>query len=217
MCYAARRHCQQRRLGREPPRLGKNAEPVVSPGGKDDFMPPASSPRHTIAALTVPLGLKAKEAGEEDEGVIRLEAEKAERARIEERTTLRHRNTSRWSKRILRRGALAIDEGSKAAIEEQLRMHQELRRKLAPQEGEESDEDGEASSGNSSEGEEAAGQKPARNAKAVEQLRSLLEQGEGEGEGEKPKGLLGLPFMRRAAERQRQEAQESHPPDGAGT
>lgn len=58
------------------------------------------------------LGGQAGDGEEEEEGMLRLDAEKAEKARILERANLRHRNTTAWSKRILRRGALAIDEGS---------------------------------------------------------------------------------------------------------
>jgi U3 small nucleolar RNA-associated protein 14 len=40
------------------------------------------------------------------------------------------RNTSRWARRALKRGATIIDENTKAAVAEQLRMGEALRRKI---------------------------------------------------------------------------------------
>lgn len=71
---------------------------------------------------------KAGEAG--DEEFIRLAAEDAELARAKERLTLRHRNSSRWARRALKRGMDVMDEGTKAAVAEQLRLGEELRQKV---------------------------------------------------------------------------------------
>ena len=71
---------------------------------------------------------KAGEAG--DEEFIRLAAEDAELARAKERLTLKHRNSSRWARRALKRGMDVMDEGTKAAVAEQLRLGEELRRKV---------------------------------------------------------------------------------------
>ena len=72
---------------------------------------------------------KAGEAG--DEEFIRLAAEDAELARAKERLTLKHRNSSRWARRALKRGMDVMDEGTKAAVAEQLRLGEELRRKVS--------------------------------------------------------------------------------------
>lgn len=54
---------------------------------------------------------------------------KAERRRAEERMTLRHKNTSKWVKRQLKRGEDKRNPNTRAAIEEQLRTHEQLRRR----------------------------------------------------------------------------------------
>ena len=61
------------------------------------------------------------------------EHEKAERLRAEERMTLRHKNTSKWAKRLLQRKDL--DPQSRAALEEQLRLGQQLRKKITMENG----------------------------------------------------------------------------------
>ena len=74
--------------------------------------------------------LKAGDTGDED--IIRLAAEDAELARAKERLTLKHRNSSKWARRALKRGMDVMDEGTKAAVAEQLRLGEELRRKVLP-------------------------------------------------------------------------------------
>jgi len=49
---------------------------------------------------------------------------------LQERLTLKHRNTSRWARRALKRGATLHDPGTKAAIAEQMRLGQALKRKI---------------------------------------------------------------------------------------
>ena len=49
--------------------------------------------------------------------------------RAQERMLLKHKNTSRWAKRAIKKG-LAHLPGTKEAIAEQLRIGQELRRKI---------------------------------------------------------------------------------------
>ena len=43
---------------------------------------------------------------------------------------MKHRNTSKWARRALKRGINVMDEGTKDAIAEQLRVGQELRQKV---------------------------------------------------------------------------------------
>ncbi|CAM9541141.1 unnamed protein product, partial [Phaeothamnion confervicola] len=54
--------------------------------------------------------------------------EKEAQQRAEERLTLRHKNTSKWVKKALRRGK-QIDPSTRAAVSEQLQLGQELMRK----------------------------------------------------------------------------------------
>ena len=75
--------------------------------------------------------LQARKAGEaNEEDFLRLAAEDAELSRARERLTLKHRNSSRWARRALRRGVDVMDPGTKAALEEQLRLGEQLRRKV---------------------------------------------------------------------------------------
>ena len=56
--------------------------------------------------------VQAKKAGEMgDADFLRLAAEEAELQRAKERLTLKHRNTSQWARRALRRGINVMDEG----------------------------------------------------------------------------------------------------------
>ncbi|KAG1338720.1 putative U3 small nucleolar RNA-associated protein 14 [Cocos nucifera] len=57
-------------------------------------------------------------------------AMKQEFKRAEERMTLKHKNNSKWAKRILQRGLKVQDEGTRAAIAEQLHKHELLTRKV---------------------------------------------------------------------------------------
>ena len=73
--------------------------------------------------------------------VVQAQAEEDEFRRARERLTLKHRNTSRWARRALRRGlSLATDE-QRDAIHEQLRLGRELKAKAATtRNGSDSDE-----------------------------------------------------------------------------
>lgn len=74
---------------------------------------------------------KQTEGGEEkDADAQRRAAEEAEFQRAKERLTLKHRNTSRWARRALKRGVRAMDDGTKEALAEQLRLGQELRQRV---------------------------------------------------------------------------------------
>ena len=43
---------------------------------------------------------------------------------------MKHKNTSKWARRALKRGINVMDQGTKDAIAEQLRLGQELRQKV---------------------------------------------------------------------------------------
>ncbi|KAJ7138400.1 hypothetical protein O6H91_Y555400 [Diphasiastrum complanatum] len=141
------------------------------------------------------------------------EALKQEYKRAQERMTLKHKNTSRWAKRILERGLKAhSDDGTRDAIAEQLRAHRQLTRKMHSATGSSSDDDT-ASEDDDDENvqngenglvlEKKSGSKILAKAK-VATLKFL----EGDEEAEIPNtGLFALPFMSRAIEKKRKEAQ----------
>ncbi|KAA8496059.1 U3 small nucleolar RNA-associated protein 14-like A [Porphyridium purpureum] len=118
--------------------------------------------------------------------------EKAERRRVEERMTLRHRNNSKWVKRQLQRGTGQHDTSVKDAINEQLQLERELKRKTKATH---SDSEGESDS-------------------EFESGYSSLDDGEqkqdaasgGTKERAPRKGLFNMNFMQRAMEKRRQEA-----------
>ena len=57
--------------------------------------------------------MQAQKAGEMgDTEFLRLAAEEAEFKRVKERLTLKHKNTSQWARRALRRGINVMDEGT---------------------------------------------------------------------------------------------------------
>ncbi|KXZ48222.1 hypothetical protein GPECTOR_29g127 [Gonium pectorale] len=158
----------------------------------------------------------AAEAGPDgDVDGERAAAIEAEFQRAKERLTLRHRNSSRWARRALKRGQLDLDAGTKAAIADQLQLGQQLRRKIEGRKGSGSDEDGSDSdaSTSASDGEGERGGGGLGRAVPGGKLRSAaLDILKGNGpldEAELPKkGLLALPFMKRALERRRLAAQQ---------
>lgn len=50
--------------------------------------------------------------------------------RLQERLTLKHKNTSRWARRAIKRGQTLADAGTRAAVAEQLRLGEELRQRV---------------------------------------------------------------------------------------
>jgi U3 small nucleolar RNA-associated protein 14 len=121
-----------------------------------------------------------------DQGADSSAAEKRERDRIKERMTLKHRNTSKWVTRQLHRGG-GKEKGTRQAIEQQLRLAEDLKRKVERLSG--SSDDGE---GDSSGNEEAA-----------DALRQGVEKHESEVEH---KGLHGMAFMKRARDKGKAQA-----------
>jgi U3 small nucleolar RNA-associated protein 14 len=65
-----------------------------------------------------------------DPEVAKEYAMKQEFDRAEERMTLKHKNTSKWAKKVLKRGLEKQDEGTRAAIAEQLHLNTLLSRKI---------------------------------------------------------------------------------------
>lgn len=113
----------------------------------------------------------------------------AERNRAEERMRLRHKNTSKWVRRQLQRGESKRNPETKAAIEEQLRLHEELRRKQEGAGGSDSDSDDD--------------KEPEELEKELEEIEKELHQGS---EAKPKKGIMGMKFMQVAEEKKRKEA-----------
>ncbi|KAK4342942.1 hypothetical protein RND71_038758 [Anisodus tanguticus] len=152
---------------------------------------------------------RLKQAGnaiETDPEAAKEQAMKQEFKRAEERLTLKHKNSSKWAKRILKRGLDLQDEGTRDAIHEQLNQHALLSRKSNNMKGssssseESSDEDDldEASDGS----DQDAAVKLLR--KAKDKTTQVLE-----GDEELPaSGVLSLPFMVRGLKRRKEAANE---------
>ena len=85
-------------------------------------------------AMKVIDGETGEEIGDDDAALEGLDPDnsaeaKREYLRAQERMLLKHKNTSRWAKRAIKKG-LAHLPGTKEAIAEQLRIGQELKRKI---------------------------------------------------------------------------------------
>mmetsp|Transcript_5357 Transcript_5357/g.11731 ORF Transcript_5357/g.11731 Transcript_5357/m.11731 type:complete len:1130 (-) Transcript_5357:373-3762(-) len=148
----------------------------------------------------------------------------AEFERAKERLTLKHRNTSKWARRALKRGLTVMDEGTKAALAEQLRTGDALRKRIeglrsSKGAGSGSDSEGTSASdiddGEEGEGAElgafaAANKGRGMSSKAKAAALEILEGGgkEGDEPAVPTKGLFSLPFMVRALQRQRQAAKD---------
>ncbi|KAL7545686.1 hypothetical protein ACHAWF_009036 [Thalassiosira exigua] len=137
---------------------------------------------------------------EDPDGVAERERiEREEMERMEERMTLAHKNTSKWARRMLRRGKhMGVDE--RKALSLQIARGEELRRKAS---GEAGPDEGEGSDG------ETEGDLLAK-------ARDVLLEGGDEDDAEegggtkdaKKKGLFQLEFMKRGMESQRRRARE---------
>lgn len=109
--------------------------------------------------------------------------------------TLKHKNSSRWAKRILSRGLDAQDEGTRAAIAEQLHQHASLTRKMNTLKDSSSSSSSDESSDEDYSDDQSEDKNHSRASKLLERakdktLKTL------EDEDEAPNnGLLALPFM----------------------
>lgn len=104
--------------------------------------------------------------------------------------TLKHKNKNKWARRILDRGSKAQDDGTRAAISEQLHQHALLTRKInsmrdsSSSDDSSGDEDDDLSVGSDQEGATKLLER------AKEKTLQVLD------EDEMPKsGVLSLPFM----------------------
>ncbi|XP_057822016.2 uncharacterized protein C57A7.06 [Cryptomeria japonica] len=134
-------------------------------------------------------------------------AMKQEFKRAEERMTLRHKNTSKWAKRAVKRGLQIQDEGTKAALAEQLRMNTLLTRKIH------SMNDDSSSDESSSEDDYNAEILPGSDGKLKSHIiarakEDTLKVLEGEEEDIPKSGILSLPFMVRGMEKRKKQAHD---------
>ncbi|CAN6289489.1 unnamed protein product [Urochloa humidicola] len=142
--------------------------------------------------------LKAETAFEADPEAMKDYAMKQELKRAEERMTLKHKNTSKWAKRILKRGLSVQDEGTRAAIAAQLQQNALLTRKMNSMKDDSSSEE-------SSEDDEDESDSEARILnRGKEKILKVLEE-----DKEIPNsGVFSLPFMERAMKKQEEAAYE---------
>jgi U3 small nucleolar RNA-associated protein 14 len=129
-------------------------------------------------------------AMEQDEDLAQELKEKEEVARIQERMTLAHKNTSKWAKRILKRGK-NVDIDTRRALSAQLKRGDDLRRKMmGSDDDEDSDDDDE-------------------NEDLVESARKVLQDIDDDSDPTNGKtGLFKLSFMQKGVQKQREQARE---------
>ncbi|XP_030532646.2 uncharacterized protein C57A7.06 [Rhodamnia argentea] len=140
---------------------------------------------------------------EMDPEAAKEQAMKQEFKRAEERMTLKHKNSSKWAKRILQRGLTTQDEGTRAAISEQLHQHALLTRKMnSMKDGSSSEESSDEYDDENSVGSDQ--DKENLLAKAKEKTLKVFEE-----DDEVPNtGVLSLPFMARGLKKKRDAAVE---------
>ncbi|MCL7028146.1 hypothetical protein MKW94_029812 [Papaver nudicaule] len=130
---------------------------------------------------------------------------KQELERAEERMTLKHKNNSKWAKRAIRRGLATQDEGTRAAISNQLNQHAILTRKMNTMKDNSSSDDSSDSEDDDDLEAVADQHGPLKLVtRAKEKTLKILEE-----EDEAPKsGVLSLPFMVRGNERRKKAVDE---------
>ena len=151
------------------------------------------------------------ENGLDSEG--RTAEERREYFRVRERVLLKHRNTSRWAKRAIKKG-IAHLPGTREAMAEQHRLAQQLKQKVNAPGDDSSDEDG-ANRDSESEFESGSEEKEdpeQRRKRAKQKALDALYQANG-GDEDLPeglsKGVFALPFMKRAQEKKKLETTEA--------
>jgi U3 small nucleolar RNA-associated protein 14 len=103
---------------------------------------------------------------------------------------LRHKNSSKWAKRIVKRGLNILDDATRAAFAEQLQKHGELKRKMNSMKGNASSSEEESSDDEDEEKDEIKRALKSLN-KAKDKTAKVLDDRD-----EAPKkGLFALPFM----------------------
>lgn len=137
---------------------------------------------------------RAKESEIEAEAIdnpdiLRELEEKEELGRMKERMTLAHKNTSKWAKRILKRGK-NVDADTRKALSAQLKRGDDLRKKMTH-------------ASNAGDSDESESEDLVNAAAKVLQETQNDEEDTGE-----RKGLFKLKFMKKGIEKQRAKAKE---------
>jgi len=151
------------------------------------------------------------ENGLDSEG--RTQEERREYFRVRERVLLKHRNTSRWAKRAIKKG-IAHLPGTREAMAEQHRLANQLKQKVNAPGDASSDDDSDKSSDSESESvsdsEDEDPEKRRRRAKqkALDALYDAKGGDENLPEG-LSKGVFALPFMKRAQEKKKMQTAEA--------
>ncbi|XP_022149059.1 U3 small nucleolar RNA-associated protein 14 homolog A [Momordica charantia] len=133
-------------------------------------------------------------------------AMKQEFKRAEERMTLKHKNSSRWAKRILSRGLDAQDEGTRAAIADQLHQHATLTRKMNTLNDSSSSSD--ESSDEDYSDEQSMDENYSGASKLLERAKEKTLKALEDGDEAPESGLLALPFMVRGMKKREEAAAE---------
>ncbi|VYS61602.1 unnamed protein product [Arabidopsis thaliana] len=136
-----------------------------------------------------------------DPEMAKEEAIKQETRRVEERMTLKHKNTGKWAKRMLSRGLTERYDGTRAAISEQLQINATLSRKMN------STNDGSSSDESDDEEELSCGSDQDTPSKLIAKAREKTLKTM-EDDDVPNSGLLSLPFMARAMKKKNEEANE---------
>ncbi|KAM0947653.1 putative small-subunit processome, Utp14 protein [Dioscorea sansibarensis] len=137
---------------------------------------------------------------EMDPEAAKEEARKQEYKRAEERMTLKHKNSSKWAKRILKRGLDVQDEGTRAAISEQLNQHALLTRKMNSMKDSSSsdvDSDDDNEETDSEDVSKLLNKAKEKTVKVLEEKDEITET-----------GVMALPFMQRGLKKKKEAADE---------
>lgn len=115
---------------------------------------------------------------------------------FQERMTLKHKNTSRWAKRIIKRGLKAHEDGTRDAIMEQLRAHSMLTKKIQSAGFSDSEESSSSSSEEEEDDKEGTSTTKGKSRLLAKAKAATLEALQFDDEAEVPQtGLFALPFM----------------------
>lgn len=129
-----------------------------------------------------------QQAAQEDEEFAKELEEKQEMERMKERMSLKHKNTSKWAKRVLRRGK-NIDIDTRRALSEQIRVGDDLKKKMLWNNSD--DDDG------------------GDDEDLLSQAKRILTETEKDAKETDPeKGLFSLSFMKKGLAKQRERAKE---------
>lgn len=107
---------------------------------------------------------------------------------------MKHKNSSKWAKRILKRGLDIQDDATRAAIAEQLQKHEELKRKMNSMKDNASSSE-EESSDDEDEDEDEEEDESKRALKALNKAKDKTAKVLDDGDEAPKKGLFALPFM----------------------